>query len=53
MDAQGRIVTAEGNIVQPTITIPPNIDGLTINQQGQFRDAAQLVDLERARPVYD
>ena len=35
MDAQGRIVTAEGNIVQPTITIPPNSTGLTINQQGQ------------------
>ena len=34
-DAQGRIVTAEGNIVQPTITIPPNSTGLTINQQGQ------------------
>jgi flagellar basal-body rod protein FlgG len=36
MDAQGRIVTAEGNIVQPTITIPPNSTGLTINQQGQL-----------------
>src|SRR5579884_4554288 len=35
MDAQGRIVTAEGNIVQPTITIPVNSTGLTINQQGQ------------------
>ena len=35
MDSQGRIVTAEGNIVQPTITIPPNSTGLTINQQGQ------------------
>jgi flagellar basal-body rod protein FlgG len=35
MDAQGRIVTAEGNIVQPTITIPPNSTGLTVNQQGQ------------------
>ena len=35
MDAQGRIVTAEGNVVQPTITIPPNSTGLTINQQGQ------------------
>lgn len=34
-DAQGRIVTAEGNVVQPTITIPPNASGLTINQQGQ------------------
>jgi flagellar basal-body rod protein FlgG len=35
MDSQGRIVTAEGNIVQPTITIPQNSTGLTINQQGQ------------------
>jgi flagellar basal-body rod protein FlgG len=35
MDNQGRVVTAEGNIVQPTITIPQNSTGLTINQQGQ------------------
>ena len=35
MDNQGRIVTAEGNPVQPTITIPPNSSGLTINAQGQ------------------
>ncbi len=35
MDNQGRIVTAEGNLVQPTITIPQNSTGLTINQQGQ------------------
>jgi len=34
-DSQGRIVNAEGDIVQPTITIPPNSSGLTINQQGQ------------------
>jgi flagellar basal-body rod protein FlgG len=34
-DSQGRIVTAEGNIVQPTITIPANATGITINQQGQ------------------
>jgi len=34
-DAQGRIVNAEGDIVQPSITIPPNASGLTINQQGQ------------------
>jgi len=36
MDSQGRIVTAQGNLVQPTITIPPNSTGLTINQQGQL-----------------
>jgi flagellar basal-body rod protein FlgG len=35
MDSQGRVVTAEGNIVQPTITVPPNSTGLTVNQQGQ------------------
>jgi flagellar basal-body rod protein FlgG len=35
MDNQGRIVTAEGNLVQPTITVPQNSTGLTINQQGQ------------------
>ena len=35
MDAQGRIVTAEGNVVQPAITIPQNSTGLTINAQGQ------------------
>jgi flagellar basal-body rod protein FlgG len=35
MDSQGRIVTAEGNLVQPTITIPANSTGLTVNQQGQ------------------
>jgi len=35
MDNQGRVVTAEGNLVQPTITIPQNSTGLTINQQGQ------------------
>jgi flagellar basal-body rod protein FlgG len=35
MDAQGRVVTAEGNIVQPGITIPQNATGITINNQGQ------------------
>jgi flagellar basal-body rod protein FlgG len=35
MDSQGRIVTAQGDLVQPTITIPVNSTGLTINQQGQ------------------
>ncbi|HEU4661704.1 MAG TPA: flagellar basal-body rod protein FlgG [Pseudolabrys sp.] len=35
MDQQGRIVTAQGNLVQPTITIPPNATGLTISPQGQ------------------
>ena len=35
MDAQGRIVNAQGNPVQPTITIPQNSSGLSINAQGQ------------------
>jgi flagellar basal-body rod protein FlgG len=35
MDNQGRIVTTLGNPVQPTITIPQNASGLTINSQGQ------------------
>jgi flagellar basal-body rod protein FlgG len=35
MDATGRIVTAQGNVVMPAITIPPNSSGLTINAQGQ------------------
>jgi flagellar basal-body rod protein FlgG len=35
MDAQGRIVTAQGNVVQPAVTIPQNSTGLTINSQGQ------------------
>ena len=34
-DAQGRIVTTQGNPVQPTITIPQNASGLAINAQGQ------------------
>jgi flagellar basal-body rod protein FlgG len=36
MDNQGRIVTAQGNVVQPAITIPTNSSGLTINAQGQI-----------------
>ena len=35
MDAQGRIVTAQGNLVMPGITIPQNSSALTINSQGQ------------------
>ena len=35
MDAQGRIVNAQGNVVQPGITIPPNASSITINAQGQ------------------
>jgi len=35
MDNTGRIVNAQGNPVQPTITIPQNATGLTVNLQGQ------------------
>jgi len=35
MDAQGRIVTAQGNLVMPGVTIPANSSALTINSQGQ------------------
>jgi flagellar basal-body rod protein FlgG len=35
MDNTGRIVNAQGNPVQPTITIPQNATGLTVNAQGQ------------------
>src|SRR5471032_1274094 len=41
MDAQGRIVTAQGNVVQPAITIPTNSTGLTINAQGQVSVTTQ------------
>jgi flagellar basal-body rod protein FlgG len=34
-DNTGRIVTSNGNPVQPTITIPQGSSGLTINAQGQ------------------
>jgi flagellar basal-body rod protein FlgG len=36
MDARGRVVTAQGNPVQPTITIPQNSSQITINAQGQL-----------------
>jgi flagellar basal-body rod protein FlgG len=35
MDAQGRIVTPQGNVVQPGVTVPPNASGVSINPQGQ------------------
>jgi flagellar basal-body rod protein FlgG len=35
IDAQGRLVTAQGNVVQPGITIPQNASSVAINAQGQ------------------
>jgi flagellar basal-body rod protein FlgG len=35
MDAQGRIVTPKGLVVQPGITIPQNATSVSINAQGQ------------------
>jgi flagellar basal-body rod protein FlgG len=35
MDAQGRIVTPAGNLLQPAITIPQNASSVTINSIGQ------------------
>src|SRR3954470_23044183 len=35
MDAQGRIVNAQGNPVQPTISIPAAASGISINTHGQ------------------
>src|SRR5262245_13895001 len=35
MDAQGRIVTGQGYVVQPGITVPQNARNITINAQGQ------------------
>ncbi len=35
MDAQGRIVTPQGNVVQPGLTVPPNASGVSISPQGQ------------------
>src|ERR1700759_2109908 len=35
MDSQGRVVTPQGNVVQPGITIPQNSSSITINSQGQ------------------
>lgn len=36
-DAQGRIVTAQGYVIQPNITIPQNSNGLNVNAQGQVQ----------------
>ena len=35
LDAQGRLVTAQGNVVQPGITIPEDATSISINAQGE------------------
>ena len=35
LDAQGRLVTAQGYLVQPGITVPQNSTGVAVNQEGQ------------------
>jgi flagellar basal-body rod protein FlgG len=35
MDAQGRIVTLQGNVIQPGVTIPNNAQSVTISPAGQ------------------
>jgi flagellar basal-body rod protein FlgG len=37
LDSQGRIVTAQGNVLSPGLTIPQNATGVTINAQGQVQ----------------
>jgi flagellar basal-body rod protein FlgG len=36
LDAQGRVVTNQGYVVQPGITVPQNSTSFTVNQQGQI-----------------
>ena len=35
LDSQGRIVTAQGNVLSPGLTIPQNATSVTVNAQGQ------------------
>jgi flagellar basal-body rod protein FlgG len=43
MDAQGRLVTAKGSVVQPGITIPQNSTSISINAQGQHGQVSAIV----------
>src|SRR5215218_8672281 len=40
-DAQGQLVTADGYLVDPGITIPENTSGITINKQGVVSGTTQ------------
>jgi len=35
VDGQGRVVTAQGFLIEPAITVPQNASGFTVNAQGQ------------------
>jgi flagellar basal-body rod protein FlgG len=35
VDGQGRLVTAQGYLIDPAITVPQNSTGFTVNAQGQ------------------
>jgi flagellar basal-body rod protein FlgG len=37
VNAQGQIVTSDGYLVQPTISVPPNSTNITISQEGQVQ----------------
>ena len=52
-DAQGRIVTAEGNVVQPALTIPTNCERPHHQQPGPgLGDVARHHDLDPSGPVH-
>jgi flagellar basal-body rod protein FlgG len=36
LDAQGRLVTAQGYVIQPGLTLPQNARAVTVNSQGQM-----------------
>src|SRR5580658_978351 len=37
VNAQGQVVTADGYLVQPTVTVPQNSTNITISQEGQVQ----------------
>lgn len=43
-DANGRVVDKNGNVLQPEITIPPNISGMEITPSGEVRVISGLND---------
>ncbi len=53
MDNQGRVVTAEGNLVQPTMTIPPNSTGHHHQPAGPIvREPGRKHDLDHPRSIH-